>query len=111
MEETLRSIKGIGSYDNVNYSDLCIFSSARYPDKFQVADFEKYNGSRDPYTHSKVYIRELGSYTEDESLRMHLFQKSLIGKVRTWYARLDNAKIHNWEDLAHAFLAQYNFQS
>lgn len=23
----------------------------------------------------------------------------------------NNAKIHNWEDLAHTFLAQYSFQS
>ena len=34
MEETLRSMKGVGSYDSVNYSDLCIFPSARYLDKF-----------------------------------------------------------------------------
>lgn len=75
IEVTLRTIKGVGSYGSVNYSDLCIFSRAQYPFKFQVSDFEKCNGSRDLYTHLKVYIGELGSYAEDESLRMQLFQK------------------------------------
>ena len=73
MEETIRSIKGTEAFGNVTYSDLCIFLGARYPEKFQVPDFEKYDGTGDPYTHLKVFIGELGSYAEDEKLRMQLF--------------------------------------
>ena len=62
MEETIRSIKGIGNYGSVTYSDLCIFPGARYLDKFKIPEFEKYNGADDPYTHLKVYIGELRSY-------------------------------------------------
>lgn len=73
MEETLRSIKGIGAHGNVSYADLCIFSGVHYPEKFKTPDFEKYDGLGDPYTHLKVFIGELGSYAEDEKLRMQLF--------------------------------------
>lgn len=73
MEETIRSIKGIRSHDSVNYSDLCILPGARYPDKFQILEYEKYNGLGDPYTHLNVYIGELGFYAENESLMMQLF--------------------------------------
>lgn len=55
MEDTLRSIKGIDTYGSVAYSVLYIFSGNRYPNKFQVPDFEKYDGLGDPYTHLKVY--------------------------------------------------------
>lgn len=94
MEDTLRSIKGVRLYGSVNYSDLCIFPSARYPDTFQVLDFEKYNGSGDPYTHLKVYIGELGSYAkalrilldaiidEDEWIRDKYDQLSIIDEKR-----------------------------
>ena len=34
MEDTLRSMKGVGSYGGVNNLDLCIFPGVRYPDKF-----------------------------------------------------------------------------
>lgn len=73
MEETIRSIKGVGYHGSVNYSELWIFLGGRYPDKFQVQEFEKYNGLGDLYNHLKIYIGKLGSYTENESLGMQLF--------------------------------------
>lgn len=45
--------------------------------------------------HLKVYIGEFDSYIEDESLTMQLFRKSLSGEARTWYAKLNNSKIHS----------------
>lgn len=34
MEEAIRLMKGVGTYENINYSDLCIFLGAKHPDKF-----------------------------------------------------------------------------
>lgn len=92
------------------YSDLCIFPGTRFPVGFQLPEFKKYNWTGDPYTHLKVYIGELETYVEDESLRM-LFQKSLTEKARNWFAKLDNTKINGWEDLAYTFLGQFGFQT
>lgn len=109
LEETFKSIQGLGSFGGVGYSDLCVFPNAQYPEKFKVPEFEKYNGTNDPYTHLEIYIGELGAHAENEGLRIQLFQKSLTGNARTWYTRLDSSKIKTWEDLAHVFLTQYGY--
>ena len=72
MEDTPLSMKGVRSYGNINDFYRSIFPRAKYPDKFQVPGFKKYNKSEDLYTHLKVYIGELGSYAKDESLMMQL---------------------------------------
>ena len=51
----------------------------------------KYDGSRDSYTHLKIYISELGQSATDEKLRVHLFSKSLTGAA---LQGLEKAKVN-----------------
>lgn len=45
VDDTFRSIKGVGTYGSETYPDLSIFRGAKFLNKFQVPDFEKYDGS------------------------------------------------------------------
>lgn len=54
LKDTLRTIKGNGSFNEVWYFDLYIFHGTKFPVGFQLLEFKKYNGVGDPYTHLKV---------------------------------------------------------
>jgi len=103
-EERLRAIDGISDYPFADMTELCLVPDIVIPPKFKVPDFDKYKGTTCPKNHLKMYCRKMGTYSRDEKLLMHFFQKSLVGAAITWYTNLEASQIHSWKDLMVAFI-------
>ena len=77
IEERLRTIEGIGEYPFTNMAELRLVPDVVIPLKFKVSDFDKYKGTTCPKNHLKMYCQKMATYSIDEKLLMHFFQKSL----------------------------------
>ncbi|GAU30910.1 hypothetical protein TSUD_381250 [Trifolium subterraneum] len=77
----------------------------------KVPDFEKYKGSTCPKAHLIMYARKMSTQTSNDKLLIHYFQDSLTGAALRWYMDLDRANVSYFNDLASAFIRQYNYNS
>ena len=75
--------------------------------KFKVSTFDKYDGTKCPFTHLYMYCRKMTGYTSNDKLLIHYFQDSLTESTIKWYNLLSRDQIKSWTDLAKAFLVQY----
>ncbi|XP_050889355.1 uncharacterized protein LOC127094578 [Lathyrus oleraceus] len=89
--------------------DMCLVPGLIIPSKFKLPNFEKYKGDSCPRHHLVIFFRKMASYTHNDKLMIHCFQDSLIGASLSWYMKLKRSHIQSWEDLANAFLKQYNY--
>jgi hypothetical protein len=83
---------------------------ATFPQHFrQPTTIVKYNGETDPRVWLNDYSLacQLGGATNDEAIIRNL-PLQLADSVRTWLEHLPASQIHNWDDLVHTFLG--NFQ-
>jgi hypothetical protein len=81
-----------------------------FPQRFrQPTSIDKYNGETDP----RVWINDyrlacqLGGATTDEVI-IRILPLHLTDSARTWLEHLPASQIHNWDDLVHTFMG--NFQ-
>lgn len=51
-------------------AELLLSSLTRFPEKFKMPEFEKDEGSSDPYSHFRVYSGKVASYKLDEHLQV-----------------------------------------
>ncbi|GAU10257.1 hypothetical protein TSUD_418800 [Trifolium subterraneum] len=91
--------------------ELCLVPDVVVPHKFKVPDFEKYKGSTCPKAHLIMYARKMSTQTSNDKLLIHYFQDSLTGAALRWYMDLDRANVSSFNDLASAFIRQYNYNS
>jgi hypothetical protein len=91
--------------------ELCLVPDVVVPHKFKVPDFEKYKGSTCPKAHLRMYARKMSTQTSNDKLLIHYFQDSLTGAALRWYMDLDRVDIRTFNDLASAFMKQYNYNS
>ncbi|KAK8540092.1 hypothetical protein V6N12_046385 [Hibiscus sabdariffa] len=73
-----------------------------------MPDFEKYNGTSCPEAHITMFVRRMTGHINNDPLLIHCFQDSLTGSAAKWYNQLSRTKINSWNDLAQAFVRQYN---
>jgi len=62
-------------------------------------DIQKFNGNpgEDPSTHVMTYHLWCSSNSlNDDSFRLHLFQRTLIGTITKWYIELPRASFHDF---------------
>ena len=59
------------------------------PPKFKAPEFIKYDGTRDPCTHLRMFYRKMAPYGDNNSLLYQIFPNSLISPTATWYVRLE----------------------
>ncbi|OMO62254.1 hypothetical protein CCACVL1_22930 [Corchorus capsularis] len=112
MEERFKSIEGgKGYFGRMDMTKIALVSDLVIPPKFKVPEFEKFNGSKCPREHVTTYVGKMQPLTSDEKMFIHYFQDSLTGAASTWYNQLDGTRIHSWDDLANAFVAQYQYLS
>jgi hypothetical protein len=108
MEYILSKLKVLeGNQGTIDPSQFCIVTDVEIPKDFKVPDFEKYNGTTDPFTHLQMYCSKMGAYLKNEKMMMYYFQESLISPAIKWYLNLDKKDVRTWNDLANAFLKQY----
>jgi hypothetical protein len=84
--------------------------TASFPQRFrQPMSIDKYNGETDPRVWLNDYrlACQLGGATTDEVIirNLHLH---LANSARTWLEHPLARQIHNWDDLVHTFVG--NFQ-
>ena len=93
LEETLKAIQGSTAYIPTGFSDLCFFPDLKFPPKFKIPDFPKFDGTGDPRVHLRLYTGSLTGIPEPEKYMMQFFQHSLTGAALTWFGRLDFSRI------------------
>ncbi|KAK2410935.1 hypothetical protein QL285_046268 [Trifolium repens] len=110
MQREMRALRGKELFGQ-NAHELCLVPNVVIPHKFKVPDFEKYKGSTCPRAHLVMYARKMSTQTDNDKLLIYYFQDSLTGAALRWYMDLDSTDIHNFNDLASAFIRQYNYNS
>ncbi|WJX45728.1 hypothetical protein P8452_32589 [Trifolium repens] len=112
-DEMQREVKALRGKDlfGQDAQELCLVPDVVVPHKFKVPDFEKYKGSTCPKAHLIMYARKMSTQTSNDKLLIHYFQDSLTGAASRWYMDLDRANISSFNDLASAFIKQYNYNS
>jgi hypothetical protein len=91
--------------------ELCLVPDVVVPHKFKVPNFEKYKGSTCPKAHLVMYARKMSTQTSNDKLLIHCFQESSTGEALRWYMDLDRTNVSTFNDLASAFIKQYNYNS
>ena len=100
-------IKGTSAHGSVDSDSLTNFLQAIMPPKFKALEFVKYDGTRDPCAHLRMFYRKMAPYGDNHLLLCQIFPYSLTGPVATWYARLE--KTSSQRERANSFLEYYKF--
>ncbi|OIT22551.1 hypothetical protein A4A49_31029 [Nicotiana attenuata] len=116
LEKELRDLKkAIGeelqskNHQSLRYEDLCLQPDVELPSGYLVPKFNTFNGKGNPISHLKDYCSRLIGIGHNESIRMKLLSQSLSGPALVWYTKQDFNKWHIWDDMAHDFVKQYEF--
>ncbi|XP_057972615.1 uncharacterized protein LOC131160751 [Malania oleifera] len=107
LEERLRAIEGSNSFGTIDPTNPYLVPKVTLPPKFKMPDFEKYDGTRCPRAHLRLYCQAMTAYSNDEKLMMHCFQISLTGFAIRLYIQQNKAWVRTWKDLANAFITHY----
>ncbi|GAU30309.1 hypothetical protein TSUD_385300 [Trifolium subterraneum] len=110
MQKEMRALRGKDLFGQDAHK-LCLVPDVVVPHKFKVPDFEKYKGSTCPKAHLIMYARKMSTQSSNDKLLIHYFQDSLTGAALRWYMDLDRANVSSFNDLASAFIRQYNYNS
>ncbi|GAU37801.1 hypothetical protein TSUD_276190 [Trifolium subterraneum] len=110
MQKEMRALRGKDLFGQ-DAHELCLVPDVVVPHKFKVPDFEKYKGSTCPKAHLIMYARKMSTQSSNDKLLIHYFQDSLTGAALRWYMDLDRANVSSFNDLASAFIRQYNYNS
>ncbi|GAU29064.1 hypothetical protein TSUD_278200 [Trifolium subterraneum] len=110
MQKEMRALRGKDLFGQ-DAHELCLVPDVVVPHKFKVPDFEKYKGSTCPKAHLIMYARKMSTQSSNDKLLIHYFQDSLTGAALRWYMDLDKANVSSFNDLASAFIRQYNYNS
>ncbi|KAJ1379365.1 Retrotransposon gag domain [Sesbania bispinosa] len=109
LEEKMRTLQGIDIYGRLDMRDFFLFPNMEIPAKFEVPDFEKFEGKTDLVIHLTMYTRSMAAYHNNEKLMIHCFQHSLAGGALTWFLHLDKNQIKSWRSLVELFAKQCQF--
>ncbi|GAU18577.1 hypothetical protein TSUD_325690 [Trifolium subterraneum] len=110
MQKEMRALRGKDLFGQ-DAHELCLVPDVVVPHKFKVPDFEKYKGSTCPKAHLIMYARKMSTQSNNDKLLINYFQDSLTGAALRWYMDLDKANVSSFNDLASAFIRQYNYNS
>ncbi|GAU50056.1 hypothetical protein TSUD_186910 [Trifolium subterraneum] len=110
IQREMRALRGKELFGQ-DAHELCLVPDVVVPHKFKVPDFEKYKGSTCPKAHLIMYARKMSTQTSNDKLLIHYFQDNLTGAALRWYMDIDRANVSSFNDLASAFIRQYNYNS
>ncbi|XP_070021806.1 uncharacterized protein [Nicotiana sylvestris] len=81
IEQSLRSMQGMGNQTNMSYNYLCMFPDVHLPAVFKMPKFNLYDGRGDPVAHVRGYYSEMRSAGGIDDLLMAHFSESLSGEA------------------------------
>jgi hypothetical protein len=110
MQREMRALRGKDLFGQ-DAHELCLVPDVVVPHKFKVPNFEKYKGSTCLKAHLVMYARKMSTQTSNDKLLIHCFQESSTGEALRWYMDLDRTNVSTFNDLASAFIKQYNYNS
>ena len=110
MKREMKALRGKEAFGQ-NVYELRLVPNVVVPPKFKVPDFDKYKGNTCPRIHLTMYVRKMSTQAYNDKMLVHFFQDSLAGAAQKWYMSLDSARIRTFNDLANAFIHQYNYNS
>ena len=91
--------------DPISHSPVWPVILAKLP--FDILKFDG-NPGKDPSNHVMNFHLWCSSNSlMDDSIRLHLFQRTLIGSATKWYIELPCASFHDFNSLAMSFLMHF----
>ncbi|OIT37264.1 hypothetical protein A4A49_11919 [Nicotiana attenuata] len=97
------------NYQSIRYEDLCLQPDMQLPLGYQLSKFNTFSRKGNPIAHLKDYCSRLLGIGHNEAIRMKLFIQSISGPAFVWYTKQDFSKWRTWDDMAHDFVKQYEF--
>nr|XP_016466163.1 PREDICTED: uncharacterized protein LOC107788937 [Nicotiana tabacum] len=112
LEQSLRTMQGLGGQVSVAYKDLCLFPDVQLPVGFKMPKFDLYDEHGDLVAHLRGFCSKMRGAGRKDELLMAYFSQSLSDATLEWYTRQDNSRWYTWDDLAQAFAPhfQYNIE-
>ena len=109
LTEEIRILKGFNAQGSIDLNSLTNFPLVIMPPKFKAPKFVKYDGTKDPCAHLRMFCRKMAPNGDNHPLLYQIFLDSLIGPAITWYVRLERTS--SWREMANAFLEYYQFNT
>ncbi|KAM3301301.1 hypothetical protein P3S67_015802 [Capsicum chacoense] len=107
LEQSMRSMQGLGGPKSVSYKDLCMSPDVHLPLGFKMPKFDKYGGHGNPVAHLKKFYNQLRGAGGKKELLMAYFEESLEGVASEWFIDQDISCWHVWDDMARNFVQQF----
>ncbi|XP_057954029.1 uncharacterized protein LOC131148331 [Malania oleifera] len=92
-------------FDSVDTSNPGSESNSIFPPKIQIPSFEKFRGTERPFAHLGMYLQKMVAHADNDDMVFYYFRDNFTGVALAWYNRV---KVHTWENLTRAFVAQYS---
>ncbi|KAL7195471.1 hypothetical protein ACSBR1_035653 [Camellia fascicularis] len=99
-------VKSISDIEN-GYTDAAV----TLPDRFKMPHIDRFDGSRDPMVHLRLFSDILRPMGLTRLQKLSLFGRNLSGVAAIWYAKLEDDVKRNWDEMAEAFVAQYSYNT
>ncbi|XP_070024983.1 uncharacterized protein [Nicotiana sylvestris] len=107
LEQSFRSMHGLGNQVSVAYKDLCPFPDIQLPAGFKMTKFDLYEGHGDPMAHLWGFCSKMRGAGGKDELPIAYFGQSLSGPALEWHTRQDPSRWYTWDDLAQAFAVNH----
>ncbi|KAA8514974.1 hypothetical protein F0562_018239 [Nyssa sinensis] len=79
-----------------------------YLEGYTAPRFVRFDGKKgSSYEHVHRFIESLNTHASDQNICLPEFSKSLTDRAYTWYPKLPEGSIRNWEDLVQKFHAKF----
>lgn len=105
LREELKKVKESGDH-GLNMKGLTIF-----PEKSKMPEIYKYDETRCPKTHLQLFFSNVGSMGLTQKQMAQIFPRTLSGAAGRWFTQIEKSTLKSWDDIANAFLKQYNYNT
>ncbi|MBA0649952.1 hypothetical protein Goklo_017454 [Gossypium klotzschianum] len=73
LEEKFKVMESADSHHGIDAKDLSLVPDLALPYKFNILEFEKYNGTSCPEAHITMFCRRMAGYVNNDQLVIHYF--------------------------------------
>ncbi|KAF5932410.1 hypothetical protein HYC85_028581 [Camellia sinensis] len=95
LEKHFKKAQGLNSIPDIE--DGHTESTVRLPDRFKMPYIDRFDGSRDPMVHIRLFLDVLMPMGLTKPQKLSLYGRTLSGVAATWYAKLEDKVKRDWE--------------